>query len=113
LLSATSTLPVPSWALSMDKVAHAGLYSILGATLGYGKRYSIPTPPHWLPIGLGVLYGASDEWHQSFVRNRTPDFGDWLADVTGVTLGYAGLLLFVAWLASRKQPLEKGSDVSQ
>jgi len=91
----------------MDKVAHAGLYTILGATLGYGKHHAVPSPPHWVLIGIGALYGATDEWHQGFVRGRTPDGGDWLADVTGVTLGYVALLLILGWLGRRRQPQEK------
>ena len=97
----------------MDKLAHAVLYTILGATLGYGRHHAVPAPPHWLLIGIGALYGATDEWHQGFVRGRSPDWGDWFADVAGVTLGYVGMLLLLAWLARRKQPRARGSDVSE
>lgn len=96
----------------MDKLAHAGLYSILGATLGYGRLYGVPTPPHWLLIGLGALYGATDEWHQGFVRGRSPDLGDWMADVLGVTLGYLAVLLVLGWWKRRKQPGNGRMDVS-
>ena len=104
---------MPSWLIGMDKWAHAGLYSILGATLGYGKHRSIPSPPHWLPIGLGMLYGASDEWHQGFVRGRSPDVADWLADVMGVAVGYVVLLALLGWLAGRKQRGAEGMDVGE
>lgn len=43
----------------------------------------------FLAIGLAALYGASDEWHQSFVPTRTGSIDDWLADTFG-----AFLLLF-------------------
>jgi VanZ family protein len=39
-------------------------------------------------IGLGALYGLTDEFHQIFVRGRSPDWADWGADVVGVLLGY-------------------------
>jgi VanZ family protein len=96
----------------LDKVAHTGLYMILGATLGYGRHHAIRSPPHWVLVGLGALYGATDEWHQGSVRGRYPDWVDWLADVTGVTVGYVALLLGLAWLARRKALGEKRGDVA-
>lgn len=33
-----------------------------------------------------ALYGASDEWHQSFVAGRDASFFDWLADLFGALL---------------------------
>lgn len=45
--------------------------------------------PDVVLMGLGGLYGALDEWHQSFVPGRTPDATDWLADVAGVIAGYS------------------------
>ena len=41
---------------------------------------------------IGSLYGASDEYHQSFVQGRFSEVGDFLADSAGVALG---LILFV------------------
>ena len=94
-------------------MAHATLYTILGATLGYGRHHARPAPPHWLLIGIGALYGATDEWHQGFVSERSPDLGDWVADVAGVTVGYVAMLLLLGWLAFRKQPRARGADVSE
>ena len=96
----------------MDKLAHAVLYTILGATLGYGKHHAVPAPPHWLLIGIGALYGATDEWHQGFVRGRSPDWVDWLADVTGVAVGYVAVLVVLGWWGRRKGPAEREVDVS-
>jgi VanZ family protein len=39
-------------------------------------------------VGLGVLYGVLDEWHQSFVPGRVVSVADWAADIIGVVLGY-------------------------
>jgi VanZ family protein len=36
-----------------------------------------------LTIFFCFLFGASDEWHQSFVPFREVSFGDWLADASG------------------------------
>ena len=55
----------------------------------------------WAGIGAGAAaramllsaaYGVSDEFHQRFVANRTPDIHDWFADVGGALLGVAIVL---------------------
>jgi VanZ family protein len=102
LLSAWPNPHVPLWFYGQDKVAHAGLYGMLGLGLAY-RRFRAPAPPHFVLIGLGALYGATDEWHQVLVAGRTPDWADWLADVTGVLLGYT-LLLLVLGLIKRRAP---------
>ena len=103
---------MPSWLSGWDEAAHAGLYAVLGATLGYGKHHATVSPPHWLLVGIGALYGATDEWHQRFVRGRSPELGDWVADVMGVLLGYTILLVSLGWLARRGEPVEKGVDAT-
>jgi VanZ family protein len=52
---------------------------------------------------LAVLYGLSDEWHQSFVPGRTPDVVDILTDAIGAAIG----LLLVWWISQR---LERTAD---
>jgi len=101
LLSAWPNPQFPSWLLANDKLAHAGLYSILGAALGYARRYEPARPPHLLMLALGGLYGATDEWHQALVVGRTPGWGDWIADITGVSIGYFLALFILGRLATR------------
>jgi len=70
-----------------DKVYHFIAYFIYGITiqlfLNYfnleSKKYII------LTILIGSLFGASDEFHQSFIPNRTTEFFDWVADTIGVS----------------------------
>jgi VanZ family protein len=95
LLSSAPDLPGPSWVPYGDKVAHLGLYGILGGSLAWGRESSGRGVPHALLIVLGVLYGLSDEWHQSFVPGRTPSLGDLAADGVGVLVGYAGGFSFL------------------
>lgn len=45
-------------------------------------------------------YGASDEWHQSFVPGRLADAADWLADTLGAMLA---LLLIRRFRVKRKK----------
>jgi VanZ family protein len=99
LLSAWPDPRVPDWLEVGDRLAHAGLYAVLGVGLGYGRVRAAGPPPHLVLILVGALYGATDEWHQAFVRGRSPDWVDWLADVTGVLLGYLFVLWLIGWLA--------------
>ena len=111
LLSAWPDPPIPSWFYGSDKIGHATLYGVLGVALAYGRVGAMAPPPHWTMILVGALYGATDEWHQAFVRGRTPDWGDWMADVTGVLLGYTLVLVLVGWLVTSKST-DRGVDVA-
>jgi hypothetical protein len=64
-----------------DKVAHAALYAVLGATL------RLATGRTGLAVVWAGAYGVSDEVHQAFVPGRSPDPWDWLADVVGAWVG--------------------------
>ena len=46
-----------------------------------------------MAFGLTVLYGLSDEWHQSFVPDRTGRLDDVVTDSIG-----SGIGLVVAWV---------------
>ncbi len=64
---------------------HFFAYFILAATYywGFGKtavRYRI------IAVALCVLYGITDEFHQSFVPGRTPDVMDIRNDAIGAAL---------------------------
>jgi len=95
LLSAWADAPEPSWFRGSDKVAHFCLYAVLGAALAWAGRRTWEDPPHVLLVLLGSLYGASDEWHQSFVPGRDSSPWDWTADTVGVLVGYLVFLLLV------------------
>ncbi|MHC4820314.1 MAG: VanZ family protein [Planctomycetota bacterium] len=74
-----------------DKAAHVILYSGLGVFLARALR---ATRPRWSSLAvvmaavvLGVLYGGSDEWHQTFVPHRMAEVGDLVADALGSLIG--------------------------
>jgi len=99
LLSSLSDSDLSSFAFSFsfpfdDKVMHLALYSVLGGTLQFGRLSSNSGLAHWTVIAIGIIYGVSDEWHQSFVPGRNPSAADLLADTMGVLMGYA----FTYWL---------------
>ena len=76
-----------NWVPAADKLAHLVVYGILGALLARGRRLQGHFP-HAVLVLVGALYGASDEWHQSFVPGRQVSALDWVADLCGVAAGY-------------------------
>lgn len=86
-----------------DKALHASGYALLALLWlwALSDRLRRPISPGlaltaWL---LTVAYGASDEWHQSFVPPRQMDALDWLADAIGSAVVVAGGLTWSLWLA--------------
>src|SRR5262245_53661714 len=78
-----SQLASPGITSADDKFGHFGVYGLLGTLvcrLGRGGRTAI------LSLLVVAAYGASDEWHQSFVPGRSSDVMDWIADSTGALL---------------------------
>jgi VanZ family protein len=93
-------LPMPKFEwLTIDKLYHFIEYGILGVLLAIAF---VNIPPRWLPIGwiwivavlISILYGASDELHQSFVPGRCPTVADWVFDVFGAIVGVLGVYLY-------------------
>jgi len=87
-LSDQSSLSSPLSFPHQDKVMHLGAYFILAAFTARAFRHFQLSIPLWLLASLffSSLYGASDEWHQSFVIGRSSDVYDWIADTTGAAL---------------------------
>jgi VanZ family protein len=86
-----------------DLLFHAAAYFFFGLTLmlaAYPWNGSLDYALRvYLILGLiGILYGVSDEIHQSFVPNRTCTISDLLADSVGVILA----LLAAGWLIKKK-----------
>jgi VanZ family protein len=94
--SAQSQLPAAPGGLS-DKAEHGLAYGALGASLiralAGGRSAAMSLRRILLATLLAALYGASDELHQRFVPDRTPDLLDLAADACGAL---AGALLFAA-----------------
>jgi VanZ family protein len=74
-----------------DKFGHFGIYGLLGTLvcrLTGGWRGALAS------LIIVSAYGASDEWHQSFVPGRSSDVQDWIADTVGAAIGIA---LYMGW----------------
>ena len=100
LASSRSYVPSPGLTKADDKFAHFVVYGLLGTLvcrLGRGWRAAAGA------LVVVSAFGASDEWHQSFVPGRVTDFGDWLADTLGAATAVA---LYSGW-AWYRQLLER------
>lgn len=89
-LSSRSKLPDLDGGRDLQSVAgHFFAYAALGATLSLLLRWLGWNTVNALlaAIVLATLYGVTDEFHQSFVPNRSPDPKDLLVDFLGATAG--------------------------
>jgi VanZ family protein len=70
----------------IDKIAHFfafGLLATLLCRLGQGWRAAL-----WA-LAAASAFGATDEWHQTYVAGRAPDMFDWVADTLGAAVAVA------------------------
>jgi VanZ family protein len=95
-----------------DKAAHFLAYAGLGAALLRalaGGRSAAMTPRRiWLATILAVLYGVSDEFHQTLVPGRSPEMLDVVADACGGLAG-AAFLAAAARVLNRLKALRASS----
>jgi len=81
----------------LDKVAHLGLYGILGFLLA-----RVPLPFYWA-LGVAALFGMMDELYQTLTPHRSSDLLDWTADVLGACLG----ILVARWFLRQRNDSNK------
>ena len=92
LASARSRVAGPSIE-HLDKVVHFSVYGLLATLLGrLGQGW------RWAGGALAIVsaFGATDEWHQSFVPGRETEFADWVADTGGAAVAL-GMYFGWAW----------------
>lgn len=84
-----------------DYVLHSIEYAILSALLfrALNKGWTQPGPFRYFPMAmiLSVLYGISDEWHQSFVPTRDSSLHDLFFDLVGSFLGVLLIFVYQRW----------------
>jgi VanZ family protein len=96
------------------KCVHVGEYAVLALLMWRALRRGISVSMQ-MPTVCGVvlvgcaLFAVSDEFHQTFVKSRTPSVRDVLLDVTGAPLG---LLIGVSF-ANRRTNNSRTSTQSQ
>lgn len=83
------SLPLPSLP-GLDKLAHMSIYGILAGTILFAfsdhQKNTRTGKVILLTVIFCLLYGISDEFHQSFVPGRTASVYDLLADGTGAVI---------------------------
>ncbi len=123
--SSQSQIPpwMPVWVgealdfLHVDKIVHATEYALLGVLwIRSLTRGGVRKAHGWrvlLAVSICILYGATDELHQMFVPNRTPDLYDLVADTVG-SLAAAGVpSLWRRFDPTRKTPsIDRAKDAS-
>lgn len=69
-----------------DKIAHFLEYSILGflAVKCFSPRKLVEL---FCIISFGMIFGAFDEWWQSFISDRCTSVADFIADTAGMLIG--------------------------
>ena len=108
LIWVLSSGPVPEFVReevgAHDKLAHLGAYVAWGALCAWPLSRTLPSLSAasrvLLAALLGLLYGISDEIHQSFVPSRSADPWDAAFDGVGSLLG--ALLFALACKFPRK-----------
>jgi len=84
----SKSLLLPKMLHDTDKIIHASVYFIL-AVLIYLSFLKSGLRKYLILISFifTVIYGISDEFHQSFVQGRDASIGDVAADSFGAILG--------------------------
>lgn len=94
--SSRSMVASPGLTKVDDKFAHFAVYGLLGTLVCRvrgGARAAV------ISLVIVSAYGASDEWHQSFVPGRMSDIADLVADTLGAALAIA---LYTGWNRYRR-----------
>jgi len=91
LLSSRSSVSLPEDILGIDKIAHCIAYATLAVSVSFLFPCDRFVAAFWrtafVVFVVTILYGALDEFHQSFVPGRDMSVWDWLADVSGAGVG--------------------------
>jgi len=100
-LSAQPRLPrvmPPGLPQIQDVIGHFTVYAVLAVLVWWALRGAGIRHPMLWALAVTVLYGVSDEYHQSFVPNRHPDVFDLATDFAGAVIA----LSVARWLSVRR-----------
>jgi len=83
--SSISNISLPNIGISFtDKLAHFGVFGIMGWLLTRGMVLSRIKHPLLVAVIIGFIFAVIDEWHQSKVPGRDADVLDVAADLIGL-----------------------------
>ncbi|MDF1534324.1 MAG: VanZ family protein [Methanosarcinaceae archaeon] len=84
---------------NLDKIQHIVLYFGFGIVLYFtffnSKEQSLKKYAAIFAIVAGILYGITDEYHQSFVPGRVASTADLFANGMGVTIAQTVILVLI------------------
>lgn len=95
---------LPQEIFTHDKLLHLGAYALLAAfAVAALPRAGLRSLGRMVAIAaiVAAAYGATDEWHQSYVPGREADPWDWAADAAGAVLGASAMVLLLRRRNSR------------
>ncbi|MEA2115337.1 MAG: VanZ family protein [Thermodesulfobacteriota bacterium] len=85
----------------LDKGLHCMVYGVLALSALFAvPEYKYQASPFWvslLVVLFCLLYGISDEFHQSFIPGRFPSVLDLVADTIGA------MIVVLVWFRMKKQ----------
>ena len=84
--------------VDVSPVGHFTEYLIFGALLFNALRLDLGARralTFAIAVALASAYGVSDEWHQSFVPDRSCDAADWAVDTIAALCGASLARLFL------------------
>ncbi|MBA3850203.1 MAG: hypothetical protein C0502_09455 [Opitutus sp.] len=93
--SGRSEMPAP-WFPGADKGVHFLVFGLLATLVvrnGFAPRQV------WVAVLAVSVFGATDEWHQSFTPGRSVEVADWVADTLGAAVAVAA---YAAWPGYRR-----------
>ncbi len=82
------------WDFLLKKTAHIVEYGILSSLIYralVNSKVDIKKSM-WIAVFVSILYGASDEFHQSFTPGRGPSVRDVMIDATGAAIFIFGIV---------------------
>jgi VanZ family protein len=86
-LAGATDLPGTPGVPYLDKLAHFGVYAILGVLLGWGWLKAGRWPARGWLLLFALLLGVSDELRHYRMDERQAELSDWMADALGAATG--------------------------
>jgi len=100
MASSSKDLAAPSIDFSYDKLAHLLVFGLLAtAVLRIPRIFNLGWRGVFMAIALISLYGALDEYRQSFTAGRAVELGDWIADTLGAIIAS---IVYYKWHCYRR-----------
>jgi VanZ family protein len=85
--------------VSLHAVAYFGLMFVVTRAIAHGTWANVTLARLALAWLITVTYGASDEWHQTYVPLRTGEIRDLIADAIGA---FAAGVTLKAWVIIKR-----------